>query len=280
MRGIVLARPGFAIAFDGVQPLNLRRPYQVVASLRLATPHADRGMTTIYRSVCGSTVALLAATLFLVLGAAAGCGDTSDGDSGADGTAGGGGGGGGFGAGEGPCGRGGQENACGGCLALEVELRSFCEFDLEANADAVCPFGEWACDPANPDVPRCIEGDPSDEVCDDIDNDCDTFVDEDFDLNGDVFNCGGCDIVCEATNASVACSIGECVIESCQPGYIDLDGDIENGCEEDCVPDASTSDGCDGRDNDCDGLTDEDYIPVPCGVGVCASTSVCIDGIQ
>jgi len=67
---------------------------------------------------------------------------------------------------------------------------------------------------------------PGVEVCDGLDNDGDTFVDEGDDL------CAG------APNATGRCNgmLG-CVVESCEDGYFDIDTVFDNGCE--CAREAS-----------------------------------------
>ena len=58
-------------------------------------------------------------------------------------------------------------------------------------------------------------------------------------------------------------------------------GDACLNSGDDCDQDNSRThpgvdaDRCDGRDNDCDGFIDEDFIPRRCGVGVCQAESVC-----
>lgn len=47
------------------------------------------------------------------------------------------------------------------------------------------------------------------EVCDDLDNDCDTLVDEGIDLMTDATNCGACGMACEDTQS---CVDGACVM--------------------------------------------------------------------
>jgi len=69
------------------------------------------------------------------------------------------------------------------------------------------------------------------EVCDEIDNNCDTFIDEGFDADGDGFS---------------TCS-GDCD---------DLESTVYPGAEEIC----------DGLDNDCDGIVDEDILNCDNGV--------------
>src|SRR5207247_727526 len=95
----------------------------------------------------------------------------------------------------------------------------------------------------------CLPGVPSAEVCDGADNDCDGTTDEDYVPQPTSCGVGAC-----ARTGETACVEGH-VLDSCLPG----------------VP---TAEVCDGADNDCDGTTDEDYVPLPtsCGVGACART--------
>jgi hypothetical protein len=166
---------------------------------------------------------------------------------------------------------------------LPVQLGTPCELTDEDDVQ-FCFHGTWECDPLSPDEPRCLEAEPSEELCDGVDNDCDTLTDEDFALASDPNNCGGCDVRCEVEHGVPGCSGGSCVIAECSPGFEDDDGEYETGCEAVCRPDQPDRNGdivdvCDGRDNDCDGLTDEDFVPVACGTGVCASTSSCTRGV-
>ncbi|MDI7266811.1 MAG: MopE-related protein [Myxococcota bacterium] len=91
-----------------------------------------------------------------------------------------------------------------------------------------------------------------DTICDLYDEDCDGSTDEDY--------------------HGVPCGIGVCRSFALCVG----------GVEGACVPGAPTSPTdrlCDGLDEDCDGLTDEEYTPTICGTGVCMRTSICIPGI-
>lgn len=104
----------------------------------------------------------------------------------------------------------------------------------------------------------CRDDDPeinagvSFDLCDGADNDCDGSADEDYEPE----SCGiG---ACQATSA---CLDGAEV--ACQPGGP--------------IGDDST---CDGVDDNCDGSTDENYMPSTCGEGVCGGTSACVDGAE
>ena len=114
------------------------------------------------------------------------------------------------------------------------------------------------------------------DVCDSLDNDCDGRVDEDFRNAQGAYNtqdhCGACNQACRAPNASPVCNAGVCTLngaQHCDNGFVDLDGQIANGCEYRCSKVAQTTDNiCDGvrdannqiisGDDDCDGRLDED----------------------
>ena len=99
-----------------------------------------------------------------------------------------------------------------------------------------------------------------DFTCDSLDGDCDGSVDEDY------------------LPVATACGMGVCVaagITSC------VNGAVADSCTP--GPKAEAADlTCDGLDGDCDGATDEDYLPLAtsCGVGACAAAgnTSCVAG--
>jgi hypothetical protein len=68
------------------------------------------------------------------------------------------------------------------------------------------------------------------EICDQSDNDCDGAADEDFNLFVDEGNCGTCGTVCESNQSVNSCVSGVCT-PTCSFGWVNGDGNPNNGCE-------------------------------------------------
>jgi len=95
-------------------------------------------------------------------------------------------------------------------------------------------------DAAVPDAGPC--DDPVPETCNGEDDDCDGETDEDFDLDTDPDNCGGCERTCpEVPHGSPGCAGGGCAV-SCDSGRGDCDGVYDTGCE----TDLTSPDSCGG----------------------------------
>ena len=99
----------------------------------------------------------------------------------------------------------------------------------------------------------------SESICNGVDDDCDSSIDEDYAADTSCFLPGAC----SAGNVASSCTAGS--ETACQTG----------------TPAASDAT-CNGTDDDCDGTADEDYVssPTNCGVGACAETgsTSCVSG--
>ncbi|MFT3773278.1 MAG: MopE-related protein [Minicystis sp.] len=153
----------------------------------------------------------------------------------------------------------------GGCINCTSSNTSFVTVGSGGN-------GAGGCSPTNNGV----------EVCDGIDNDCNGAVDDISGLDLTMAKtCGTCDHNCYTLAGSnwdpdsVSCTPsadpgttpGTCH-GSCAPDYWDIDKDAQGTCEYYCVKTADDDKTCDGKDDDCDGQTDED-------VDLCTSTTDC-----
>jgi len=108
----------------------------------------------------------------------------------------------------------------------------------------------------------CDDGDPSrfpgnPEICDGVDNDCTGLPDDGL------------------APVATSCGVGECAAEGTERC---IDGQLVD----DCTPGPPAAEGCDGLDNDCNGVADDGLTPVAttCGVGACGATGTerCVDG--
>lgn len=134
------------------------------------------------------------------------------------------------------------------------------------------------------------------ETCNDLDDDCDGKVDEDFPQKGMACNdgdLGAClgtgTLVCNGTGSGLTCNItnpgATPVAETCNGLDDNCNGAIDEGisCTPGCVP-TSATDLCNGLDDDCDGAFEEDdgQVGQPCGLSnnpPCQfGTNACIGG--
>lgn len=126
------------------------------------------------------------------------------------------------------------------------------------------------------------------ETCNDLDDDCDLLIDEDFPNKGNVCDnglkgiCKGTgNYICSGSGTGLTCNItnpgGTAVSEICGNG---LDDDCDGVVDENCTG-CGTVELCDGIDNNCNGQIDENLIR-DCGsnVGECKKgTQTCSMGV-
>jgi hypothetical protein len=88
----------------------------------------------------------------------------------------------------------------------------------------------------------CVAGQPTTEVCDGKDNDCDGVIDNGFDLKTDVNNCGECGHKCTVAHGKATCSDGTCELVACDAGWVNCDGN--QTCETHIDSDPDHCGGC------------------------------------
>jgi hypothetical protein len=180
---------------------------------------------------------------------------------------------------------------CTGAIGPATETCDGTDEDCDSMVDEGNPGGGAACGDGTgecaPGALACRSGSmtcegavgPRAESCNMLDDDCDTRTDETFALMTDVNNCGMCGRVCTFANAIPRCSGGTCSIAACRTGFVNLDMMSSNGCEYACS--FTGAEACNGRDDDCDGRTDESLTP-PAGfcqaLGVCSGTTATCSG--
>ncbi|MCG3174228.1 MAG: hypothetical protein GMKNLPBB_02456 [Myxococcota bacterium] len=147
-------------------------------------------------------------------------------------------------------------NAESECVNSTCQIKSCMKgfVDLDKDPKNGC---EYQCTPTGPDI------------CDTRDNNCNGVVDDGIDKNSDPKNCKTCGNACpERPNTQPVCNRGECGFV-CKTGFFDNDRDPGNGCESsNCAVSNGGVEICDGRDNDCNGVVDDNFDknkPEACG---------------
>jgi hypothetical protein len=106
-----------------------------------------------------------------------------------------------------------------------------------------------------------LAGATADDQCDTLDNDCDGTPDDDYVVTPTTCGTGQC----TGNAGQLECQAGT-EVDTCDP-----------------LAGATPDDQCDGADNDCDGVPDDEYVATPttCGLGECAGNAgllTCVAG--
>jgi len=115
-----------------------------------------------------------------------------------------------------------------------------------------------------------------------VDSNCDGTLTGQPNFQTDVTNCGSCGNNCynNAVHSVWSCTMGMCAFQGCETGYYDLDGN--RTCEYACSF-LSATEACNGTDDNCNGMIDENVTaPSPsqvCGTSPIATRPECTTGV-
>lgn len=117
-------------------------------------------------------------------------------------------------------------------------------------------------------VPECTPGTPKDETCDGTDENCNGMIDD------------GIDCPCMPDGSTRSCYSGGATtkgVGECKDGTQTCTNMAWGPCENEVLP---ATEACDGKDNDCDTMTDENIPKTTCGQGACLVTvETCVNGM-
>ena len=146
-------------------------------------------------------------------------------------------------------------------------LAGYCGYGMKWSCEQGPDGPKWQCDPSNVPFFEWVE-----TKCDDIDNDCDGLTDEELaDVGPKGANCKSLG-VCAAVGVAAECAaLGDDAHWVCH--YDNVVGyDLQS-------PDQEVA--CDGLDNDCDGLVDEQVVEMGGWKQFCLSQGVCeVDALE
>ncbi len=180
------------------------------------------------------------------------------------------------------------------------DVKYSCKLDADCGGDgfvcavgpnpSVCckPTGEELCDKVDNDCDTIVDNTGKQETCNGLDDDCNGRVDDGYDLTSNVNHCGACNHACLV---SETCKRGTCVVRPESSCFDNFDDD-QNG-KTDCADPSCDQRSCgaacicsnltkaedlcsDGVDNEGDGKTDcldTDCLGKTCREGGCTCTA-------
>jgi hypothetical protein len=166
-----------------------------------------------------------------------------------------------------------QNGVCGGMVCdaglgdCNVDTSDGCETQL--NTQVHCGACGRACQPAHASAYTCATGVCTITLCAIGWKDCNADPADGCEVNlqGEVVHCGDCNRLCTAANGTPACSAGDCMVASCNPGFYDCNRLVADGCEINLTNDTRNCGAC---NQDC--LSGQHVTAAQCINGVCSVT--------
>jgi hypothetical protein len=131
-------------------------------------------------------------------------------------------------------------------------------------------------------TPTCTGGVCEIAACNQGYQDCDHQPNDGCEVNtqGDPLNCGACNKQCFVSEGTAGCSMGNCTVASCNPGWADCNMSAQDGCETPITTVANCGSCGNNCISDCQGnVTATQCTAGACEVLACAAGSYDIDGL-
>jgi hypothetical protein len=171
--------------------------------------------------------------------------------------------------------------SAGGCVIVTCDpgyadcdgiVGNGCEINIQTNTSNCGVCGTDCGALPNVNSTSCSGGSCVINTCDPGFADCDGVVGNGCEVNTqtNTGNCGVCGNNCGALPNvnSTSCSVGACVVNTCDSGYGDCDGTASTGCE---VNTQTNNENCGGCGNNCSALPN--VFSTSCSVGACVINS-------